>query len=127
MVFYNPFTMELGSIPAIVYPSKGAEAVFDRKDKGCVKKYLRGLWDLHKGILSHDTEYAISILWNEGQNKMVDLWLNRKVEEYGFGPLVEVRVFRNFDAYLPQPNAEEGHSCGNAIACLEQKKITEQL
>jgi hypothetical protein len=120
MVFYNPFIMELGDIPTIVYPAQGAEKVFDRHEKGCLGRYLRGVWDIHRGMISPYTEYMIGMMWTEFANKMADLWTHRNAEGYGFGPLIDVKLFRNFNNYIPDQNKEdeEGSASGNTIVLL---------
>ena len=119
MVFYNPFMLKLGVTPTIVYPSKGVEAVFDRKDKGCIERFLAGLYDLNKGLISQDTEYLLSMLWTEDDtNRMTDLWIFRKSETYGFGPLVDVKVFKGLEPYTPNPERVEGIGSGNTIVLL---------
>ncbi len=121
MVFYNPFTMELGNIPTIVYPARGLNEVFDRKDRSCLERYLTGLWDLNNGLVSSATEYMVAMLWNEGTDKMTDLWTHRNSECYGFGPLIDIKLFRNFQHYIPDQNKkdiEEGSASGNTIVLL---------
>lgn len=128
MVFYNPFMMDLGDIPTIVYPARGLENVFGRGEHGCVEKYLQGVWDLYRGLVSPETEYMIGMIWNEDANKMADLWTHRNSEEYGFGPLIDVKLFRNFDHYIPDQTKRnrEGSASGNTIVLLaaeEEKRV----
>ncbi len=121
MVFYNSLATELGNIPTLVYPARGLEEVFDRNDRGCVERYLQGLWELHRGLVSPATEYMIGMVWNEGPDKMLDLWTHRNSEGYGFGPLIDVKLFRNFENYMPDQNkkdVEEGCASGNTIVLL---------
>lgn len=113
MVFYNPFTTRIEQIPTIVYPSKGAEKVFSRRDRGCLERYLQTLMHLNKSLISDDTEFMISVLWEDNNDHMADVRISKQVRSYGFGPLNTVRVFRNWDDYTPDPNKPEGHSCGN--------------
>lgn len=121
MVFYNPFTMELGNIPTIVYPAKGVDEVFSKHDKGCVERYLQGIWNLHNGLVNPDTEYMIGMVWNDDANKMLDLWTHRNSKGYGFGPLIDVKLFRNFSQYIPDQNkqgVDEGSASGNTLVLL---------
>jgi len=113
MVFYNPFTTGLGNIPTLVYPARGLEEVFDRQDRGCVERYLRGLWELHQGLVSPETEYMLAMVWNQSENKMADLWTHRKSEEYGFGPLVDIKTFRNLKHYIPDQTKPDDQGCGS--------------
>lgn len=123
MVFYNPFITELGNVTTIVYPAKGAETVFDRRDRGCLERFLAGLYDLNRGLVSADAEYLLSMLWNEDTNRMTDLWIFRKSETYGgFGPLIDVKVFRELDPYTPEPKKDEGIGSGNTITLLGREE-----
>ncbi|MBI2583180.1 MAG: hypothetical protein HYW25_00800 [Candidatus Aenigmarchaeota archaeon] len=117
MVFYNPMTAEVGSKPTLVYPSKSAEKAFDRRDRGCVERHLQGLADLHKGLITPDTEYLLTIAWENSGDRMVDLWIYSKVDSYGFGPLIDQKTFRE--------NVRDngiGVACGNSVVLLGREE-----
>jgi len=129
MVFYNPFTTEMGNIPTIVYPARGVEVVFDRCDKGFIEKYLHGLWSLHSRLISPETEYMLAMVWDEPideqRNKMTDLWTHRRTADYGFGPLMDVLTFRNNDHYFPDQSRKdvpEGRGSGNTIKVVSNEE-----
>ena len=119
MVFFNPMVTRIGNreIPTIVYPSEGVDAVFDRKDRGCIERYLNGVWIQHGDLFPGDTEYIVGVVWNDFNDTMADLRLNRRTQSYAnghFGYLGNVLTFRNWSNYRADPsNKEEGDTCGN--------------
>lgn len=127
MVFYNPFTMELGGKPAIVYPSEGLDTVFNRHAPGGMNVHIRALHAFNQKLIPRDVEYFLAILWNEGDNRMTDLRVNRRTKTYAggrFGYLGNVLTFRNFDNYKADPkNLDDGDTCGNEdiVVGLEEK------
>src|SRR3989338_3007620 len=127
MVFYNPFTTRISGIsnepiPAIVYPSLGAEKVFSLKERGCLERYLQQALVINKQNVPSDTEYMISVLWEDNNSKMADVRLSRQVQSYGFGPLNFIALFRNLEPYTPDPTKPEGHTCGNEDAIIGREE-----
>lgn len=114
-MFYKPFIIEIENLPIIVYPSKGVETVFDRAETQCLEKHLG---ELYKGnqILKFG-DYHIVILWDNGSDKMVDVWIYSELESWGSGPLVDEKTFRNFKI---EPNI--GVSAGNALIMLGREE-----
>ncbi|MBI4019888.1 MAG: hypothetical protein HY367_01035 [Candidatus Aenigmarchaeota archaeon] len=111
MVFYNPISMKVGVTPVIIYPSKGLEEVLDRRDKGCIERHVKELYERNETL--HKAEYNIDILWNSHNDVMADVWIYDKVEEWGSGPLVDVRIYRNFAR-----DTSSGVSAGNGLVIL---------
>ena len=96
MPFYNPIKLTIQGTPILVYPCKGVESIFAR-EKGVIKKHILKLYAENKDILSSLGEYNIIILWNEGKDITTDVWIYDKLKSWGSGPLVDVKIFRNFN------------------------------
>lgn len=111
IMFFNPIVTKLNETPAIIYPCFGIEKFFDKKNKGCIEKFLQELYD--KNNLCRNGEYNILILWNEKKDIIVDLWVFDKIESWGSGPLVDVKIFRN-----QKPDNKSGVSAGNGLVLL---------
>lgn len=110
-MFYNPISTNISSTPVIVYPCPGIETIFDRNEKGSIEKYLTELYS--ENALKENGQYNIIILWNEGKDTMADLWIFDKLESWGSGPLVDVKVFRN-----KNPDKNTGVSAGDGLVLL---------
>jgi len=121
MVFYKPFSFKFPClvedigvvIPTLIYPSEGAEKVFDRLAKGCIEGHLTGLWTLHDDLIAPDTGYILAMPWEDSDDRMVDLWLYSEVETYGSGPLMNQKTFRNHER-----DTKSRVACGNAVVLL---------
>jgi hypothetical protein len=100
--FYKPFTTHIKDKPVIVYPCVGLEKVLDRNDKESIQNHLNKLYSDNEAITSVGS-YHIMILWNEAADDkdaqsvdvMSDVWIFDKIEFWGSGPLVDVKIFRN--------------------------------
>jgi len=103
--------------PVIIYPNLGLEEVFNRTQKNCIEDYIQELYDKNDSISSELGEYNILIVWNEGKNRMVDLWIFDKIESWGSGPLVDVKIFRDqkFETNI-------GVSAGNGLVMLGREE-----
>ncbi len=110
-MFFNPIVKILGETPAIVYPCPGIEKFFDRKEKGCIEKYLQELYTENR--LYEKGEYNIIILWNDANDIMADVWIYDKIESWGSGPLVDVKIFRS-----GKQDNSSGVSAGNGLVLL---------
>ncbi|MCK5176528.1 MAG: hypothetical protein KAQ92_02270 [Candidatus Aenigmarchaeota archaeon] len=122
MVFYNPISFSINSTPVIVYPCPGVEMIFNRKEKGCIEKYITELY--FENNIHANGEYNIIILWNEDEEVMVDLWIFDRIESWGSGPLVDVKIFRDKKIDL-----NTGVSAGDGLVLLgmeEQHRWTTQ-
>ncbi|MCK5044412.1 hypothetical protein KAR26_01615 [Candidatus Parcubacteria bacterium] len=97
MPFYNPIKLTIQETPVLVYPCGGVEALLSREEKGIIERYILKLYAENKNILASLGEYNIIILWNEGKDVMADIWIYDKLESWGSGPLVDVKIFRNFN------------------------------
>ncbi len=100
--FYKPFTLYLNETPVIVYPCIGLEKVIDRLDVNSIYNHLEELYLANEQLLIVG-EYHIVILWDEASDDqtaksadvMSDVWIFDKLDSWGSGPLVDVRIFRN--------------------------------
>ncbi len=120
--FYFPFSIKIDQIPLIVYPCIGIEKVFDRQQANVLEEYLHSLYLENKELLSCG-EYQIIILWNDGEDKMTDIWIFDKVESWGSGPLVDAKVFRNL-----QQETTTGISAGDGLIMLgRETELEEEL
>lgn len=117
-MFYNPRITVIDNIPAIVYPSKGAEKVFDRKDVGCVEARLLGLYLTHSRLFPRDVHFFIAIAWdhtlqcNEKPDPMIDLRGYNDLDGES-GAQTYGRTFRSFSH-----ETGVGEGCENAYAML---------
>ncbi|MBU3905252.1 MAG: hypothetical protein KJ906_03835 [Nanoarchaeota archaeon] len=110
-MFFKPIVITINETPTIIYPCPGIEKVFNKEDKVCIEKYLQELYD--KNNLNKNGKYNIIVLWNDDKDIMVDLWIYDKIESWGSGPLVDVKIFRN--AVL---DMSTGVSAGNGLVLL---------
>lgn len=100
--FYKPFTTKVANIPVIVYPCVGLEKVLDRSKSQSIESHLKQVYSKNK--LFETGEYHIVILWDEASDDpsaasrdvMTDVWFFDKLDSWGSGPLVDVKIFRNF-------------------------------
>ncbi len=91
--FYLPKTIKINNIPIIVYPCTGLEKVFDRNTPNCLEDHIESIYENNQDLTTG--EYHIIIMWNDEQDKMCDIWIFDKIESWGSGPLVDVKIFRN--------------------------------
>ncbi len=117
--FYFPKQITISNIPLIIYPCTGLEKVFDRKTKNCIEDHIKTLYqktnDLHTG------QYHIIIMWNDGEDKMSDVWIFDKLESWGSGALVDAKIFRNLE-----PEKNIGVSAGDGLIMLGRETELEE-
>lgn len=102
--FYKPFTTQISDNPVIVYPCVGVEKVLSRNEPKSINAHLTKLYSVNSEIL-HVGAYHIVILWDEASDDkeaqsidvMSDVWIFDKVDSWGSGPLVDVKIFRNLN------------------------------
>ena len=116
-MFYNPRVSVIDNIPVIVYPSKGAEKVFDRREAGCVEGHLRTLYDIHCKSLPPNMQFFIAIAWDharssENPDQMIDLWSYADLDGASGAQAYE-RTFRGLER-----ETTVGECCENAFAML---------
>ena len=100
--FYKPFTTKIKNKPIIVYPCIGIEKVLDRNSSDSIENHLESLYSINSNLLTPG-EYHIVILWDEASDNknadsvdvMSDIWIFDKLDSWGSGPLVDVKIFRN--------------------------------
>ena len=100
--FYKPVSLKINDKPIIVYPCLGLENVLSRDEKNSIQHHLEKLHDANSDLLTTGT-YHIVILWDEASDDpnaasrdvMTDIWIFDKIESWGSGPLVDVKIFRN--------------------------------
>jgi hypothetical protein len=100
--FYKPYTTKINEKPVIVYPCVGLEKVLDRSRSQSIEKHLEELYSANNKLLKPG-EYHIIILWDEASDDknansidiMSDVWIFDKLDSWGSGPLVDVKIFRN--------------------------------
>ncbi|MDQ3098228.1 MAG: hypothetical protein M3Q44_00575 [bacterium] len=95
--FYYAKTIHIEELPIIFYPEIGLSKKFDRKDKGCLEKYIEELYSTNRGLLKNNGQYHILILWINEADIMADVWIYDKIESWGSGPLVDVKIFKNLN------------------------------
>lgn len=121
--FYKPFTTEVGNIPVIVYPCVGLEKILDRTQSQSIKDHLGQLYSKNKMLMSG--EYHIVILWDEASDDpgatsrdvMTDVWIFDKLDSWGSGPLVDAKIFRNYDL-----ETKIGISAGDGLLMLGREE-----
>lgn len=121
--FYKPFNIKINNKPIIVYPCIGLEKVLDRKDTKSISNHIEKLYSNNK-ILNTGT-YHIIILWDEITDNakadnidiMTDVWIFDKVDSWGSGPLVDVKIFRNYKI-----EASIGVSAGDGLLMLGREE-----
>jgi hypothetical protein len=100
--FYKPFTTYIKNKPVIVYPCVGLEKVLNRTEQNSIQNYLSKLYESNSPFLSTGT-YHIVILWDQASDDkkaqsidiMSDVWIFDKIDSWGSGPLVDVKIYRN--------------------------------
>jgi len=120
--FYKPFTIKIEK-PLIIYPCIGLEKVLDRKDIKSISNHLEKLYSNNK-VLKVGT-YHIIILWDEITDNtkvnnidiMTDVWIFDKVDSWGSGPLVDVKIFRNLEI-----ESAIGVSAGDGLLMLGREE-----
>ena len=117
MVFYKPLSLEISSIPIIVYPCKDLEKIMSRLKPDAIKSHLEQLYDSCKDEIAGKGEYHIIILWDDGPDIMTDVWIFSKVDSWGSGPLVDAKIFRNKNKVL-----DIGVSAGNGLVMLGKEE-----
>lgn len=115
--FYYPKTITLNGIPVIIYPCTGLEKVFNRSEKHCLEDFVSQLYTKNKNLLHEKGQYNIVILWNDGNDRMADVWIYDKIESWGSGPLVDVKIFRNY-----QQETNIGVSAGDGLIMLGKEE-----
>ena len=111
MPFYNPIKHQIESVPLIIYPCTGLETVFDNKKRGCLENHVSELYKQNN--LSNMGQYNILILWNDGEDAMTDVWIYSRLESWGSGPLVDAKIFKNFER-----ETNIGISAGDGLVLL---------
>lgn len=102
--FYKPFTTSINKKPVVVYPCVGLEKILDRNEENSIKNHLKTLYSKNGELLTPG-EYHIVILWDEASDDknansidvMSDVWIFDKLDSWGSGPLVDVKIFRNME------------------------------
>ncbi len=122
--FYKPFTTHVKEKPFIVYPCVGLEKVLTRTDKDSIQNHLNKLYELNISFLNVGT-YHIVILWDEASDDkeaqsidiMTDVWIFDKIDSWGSGPLVDVKIFRNCNL-----ESNIGVSAGDGLVMLGREE-----
>jgi hypothetical protein len=122
--FYKPFTTQVKERPVIVYPCVGLEKVLSRTDQNSIQNHLNKLHELDNSFLNVGT-YHIVILWDEASDDkeaksvdiMSDVWIFDKINSWGSGPLVDVRIFRNYNL-----ETKIGVSAGDGLVMLGREE-----
>lgn len=117
--FYFPKTIKINNIPIIVYPCTGLEKVFNRNTPNCLEDHIQSIYKNNKDL--NVGEYHIIIMWNDGQDKMSDIWIFDKIESWGSGPLIDVKIFRNLSREL-----NIGVSAGDGLIMLGRETELEE-
>lgn len=121
--FYKAFIKKVSEIPVIVYPCMGLETVVNR-GKENIGKHLESLYSKQERLLSRG-EYHIVILWDEitddkesnSHDVMTDVWIFDKLDSWGSGPLVDVKIFRNYEL-----ETSIGVSAGDGLLMLGREE-----
>lgn len=100
--FYKPFTLQIKNKSVIVYPCVGLEKILSRENSLSIQQHLDNLYTSNSDTLSIGT-YHIVILWDEASDDptaqpldaMTDVWIFDKIDSWGSGPLVDVKIFRD--------------------------------
>lgn len=122
--FYKPFTTKIKNKPIIVYPCIGIEKVLDRNSSDSIENHLESLYSINSNLLTPG-EYHIVILWDEASDNknadsvdvMSDIWIFDKLDSWGSGPLVDVKIFRNMN-----PENSIGVSAGDGLLMLGREE-----
>jgi len=122
--FYIPFTTKIKDKRVIVYPCVGLEKVIERSQSKSIENLLKQLYSKNEQLLKNG-EYHIIILWDEASDDksasttdvMSDVWIFDKLESWGSGPLVDVKIFRNIS-----PETNIGVSAGDGLLMLGREE-----
>lgn len=122
--FYKPFTTTIDNKPVIVYPCLGVEKVIKRNIPSNIENHLEKLYESNPQYLNVGT-YHIIILWDEASDDsnatsrdvMTDVWIFDKIDSWGSGPLVDVKIFRNMNL-----ETNIGVSAGDGLLMLGKEE-----
>lgn len=117
--FYFPRHITVDDRPIIIYPCMGLEKVFDRNKRECLEKHIRDIYGKHAELLIG--QYHIVIMWNDGTDRMCDVWIFDKIESWGSGPFVDVKIFRNLER-----EESIGVSAGDGLIMLGRETELEE-
>ena len=109
-MFYKPITIELSST-FIVYPCPGVEKLIPRSK---ISEHIKKV----DSKIEKKGEYQIVILWDENNNIMTDVWIYDKIESWGSGPLVDVKIFRDYEE---EKNIGVGAGNGMVLLGIEEQ------
>ena len=60
-------------------------------------------------------------MWNDEQDKVCDIWIFDKIESWGSGPLVDVKIYRNLSR-----ETNTGVSAGDGVIMLGRETELEE-
>lgn len=111
MPFFLPFLDALGGHPVICYTDTDVANAFP---EGMSEKDARAqmrAFDHMLFRLPQDTNFSIAFLWVKGEEKFVDLWVQRQFPNYGAAaPMTTLITLRHPDAF-PTDIWEDGNGC----------------
>lgn len=115
--FYFPKNIVINNIPVIIYPCIGVEKIYNRSDKEVLVNHLNDLYKKNSSTLNTGN-YHIVILWEYEGDRMTDVWIFGEPESWNSGPLVDVKIFRNFDI-----ETNIGVSAGDGLVMLGAEEL----
>lgn len=111
MPFYKPLKIEVRKIldvqktTVIIYPHGDLGSVIDRNERGAIENYVSKLYGLNKlNGLKKLGQYNIAIIWNKGQDIMINIWKYYENESGGSEPLKDVKTC---EGLFIKPNSNE--------------------
>ncbi len=115
--FYFPKNVVINEIPVIIYPCIGVEKLLSRTKPDCIESHIKQLYEKNVNLLKKGN-YHIIILWDNEGDIMSDVWIFDKLESWQSGPLVDVKIFRNFEV-----ENSIGVSAGDGLVMLGYEEM----
>ncbi|MBU4245515.1 MAG: hypothetical protein ABIF85_07515 [Nanoarchaeota archaeon] len=133
MAFYKPILTiqedKLGAPKhAIVYIDTKVSEIFDRRIHGAIEEHVYNVYRKNKDRFKTLGQYNIDILWADGKEPMLDIWVMDKIKDWGAeqidsGALVEAEyTFRNF-----KQDKKSGIGAGLGMMVLAKEELQRRI
>lgn len=95
MAFYTPIYQITQSVPVFIFIDEWVEEIIKRDTDVVYKAHIEVI--IHKAIQLMKAEYYVLFVRKDGDDVMSDVWAHDQVENRGSWPLLDVKIFRNYE------------------------------